>query len=149
MRFEEAYTGWQEGRLTQEDAARLLGVCDRTFRQQIDRYETDGMDALLDKRLTQRSHKRAPVDEVIGLVDLYRKDYAGWNVKHFHTWYAREHDGQRGYTWVKNQLQQAGAVIRSKARGKHRLRRDREPLPGMMVHQSLPPNVSIGGCQRP
>ena len=110
MRFEEAYTGWQEGRLTQEDAARLLGVCDRTFRRQIDRYETDGMDALLDKRLTQRSHKRAPVDEVIGLVDLYRKDYAGWNVKHFHTWYAREHDGQRGYTWVKNQLQQAGVV---------------------------------------
>ena len=62
---------WQEGRLTQEDAARLLGVCDRTFRLQIDRYETDGMDALLDKRLTQLSHKRAPVDEVIGLVDLY------------------------------------------------------------------------------
>ena len=110
MRFEEAYTGWQEGRLTQEDAARLLGVCDRTFRQQIDRYETDGMDALLDKRLTQRSHKRAPVDEVIGLVDLYRKDYVGWNVNHFHAWYAREHDGQRGYTWVKNQLQQAGVV---------------------------------------
>ena len=27
MRFEEAYTGWQEGHLTQEGAARLLGVC--------------------------------------------------------------------------------------------------------------------------
>ena len=110
MRFEEAYTGWQAGHLTQEDAARLLGVCNRTFRRQIDRYETDGMDGLIDKRLTQLSDKRAPVDEVIGLVDLYRKDYAGWNVKHFLTWYAREHDGQRGYTWVKNQLQQAGVV---------------------------------------
>ena len=145
MRFEEAYTGWQEGRLTQEDAARLLGVCDRTFRRQIDRYETDGMDALHDKRLTQRSHKRAPIDEVIGLVDLYRKGYIGWNVKHFHTWYAREHDGQRGYTWVKNRLQQAGAVIRSKARGKHRLRRDREPLPGMMVHQDASDHEWIPG----
>ena len=91
-------------------AARLLGVCDRTFRRQIDRYETDGMDGLIDKRLAQLSHKRAPVDEVIGLVDLYRRDYVGWNVKHFHAWYAREHDGQRGYTWVKNQLQQAGVV---------------------------------------
>ncbi len=39
MRFEEAYTGWQEGHLTQEDAARLLGVCERTFRRQIDRYD--------------------------------------------------------------------------------------------------------------
>ena len=26
MRFEEAYGGWQERRLTQEEAARLLGV---------------------------------------------------------------------------------------------------------------------------
>ena len=31
MRFEEAYEGWNKGRLTQEEAARLLGVCDRRF----------------------------------------------------------------------------------------------------------------------
>ena len=99
-----------------------FGVCDRTFRRQIDRYKTGRMDALLDKRLTQRSYKRAPIDEVMGLADLYRKECADWNVKHFHTWYAREHDGQRGYTWVKNQLQQAGVIIRAAARGKHRLR---------------------------
>lgn len=135
MRFEEAYTGWQEGRLTQAEAARLLGVCERTLRRQIDRYQSDGMDGLIDKRLAQLSHKRAPVDEVMKLVDLYRSGFSGWNTKHFHTWYAREHGGQRGYTWVKNQLQQAGAVVRSKARGKHRKKRDREPLPGMMVHQ--------------
>ena len=30
MRFEEAYTSWQRRNLTQEEAARLLGVCDRT-----------------------------------------------------------------------------------------------------------------------
>ena len=30
MRFVEAYGGWQEHRLTQEAAARLLGVCERT-----------------------------------------------------------------------------------------------------------------------
>ena len=135
MRFEEAYTDWQEGRLTQAEAARLLGVCERTLRRQIDRYESDGMEGLIDKRLTQLSHKRAPVDEVMGLVDLYRSDYQGWNAKHFHTWYARDHGGQRSYTWVKNKLQQAGAVVRAKARGKHRKKRDREPLPGMMVHQ--------------
>ena len=41
MRFEEAYTGWQQGRLSQAEAARLLGVCERTLRRQIDRYESD------------------------------------------------------------------------------------------------------------
>jgi hypothetical protein len=34
MRFQEAYAGWQERRLTQEDAGQLLGVSGRTFRRQ-------------------------------------------------------------------------------------------------------------------
>ena len=64
MRFKEAYGGWQENRLTQEEAAMILGVSDRTFRRYIDRYEENGLDGLADKRLTQTSHRRAPVDEV-------------------------------------------------------------------------------------
>ena len=42
MRFEQAYEGWTEKRLTQEEAARLLGVCPRTFRRTID--QTAGLD---------------------------------------------------------------------------------------------------------
>ena len=37
MRFEDAYEGWQDKRLTQEQAAQLLGVCERSFRRYIDR----------------------------------------------------------------------------------------------------------------
>jgi transposase len=55
MRFEEAYSGWQEKRLTQEEAARLLGVCERTFRRYIDRYEDNGLEGLIDKRINQLS----------------------------------------------------------------------------------------------
>ena len=33
MRFVEAYDGWNTGRLTQAEAARLLGVCERSFRR--------------------------------------------------------------------------------------------------------------------
>ena len=33
MRYEEAYTGWQAGRLTQEEAARLLGLSERTAKR--------------------------------------------------------------------------------------------------------------------
>ena len=36
MRFKEAYGSWQSGGLTQEEAARVLGVCERTFRRHID-----------------------------------------------------------------------------------------------------------------
>jgi transposase len=43
MRFEDVYFGWSESRLNQEEAARILGVCDRTFRRYIDRYEEAGI----------------------------------------------------------------------------------------------------------
>lgn len=134
MRFEEMYSGWQEGRFSQEDAARVLGVCSRTFRRQICRYEEDGLEGLSDKRLTQASHRRAPVDEVLKLTERYRKSYRGWNVKHFYSWYVRD-GGKRSYTWVKNTLQQQGEVPKLKKKGVHRLRRERSPLPGMMLHQ--------------
>ena len=72
MRFEEACGGWQQRRLTQEEAARLPGVCERTFRRYMDRYEDEGLDGLMDKRPGQVSARRAPVDEVVRTETLYR-----------------------------------------------------------------------------
>lgn len=46
IRFEEAYQGWQEKKLTQEDAARLLGVSDRTFRRYLVDYKEQGIQLL-------------------------------------------------------------------------------------------------------
>lgn len=134
MRFEEVYGKWQRRYLSQEEAAQILGVCSRTFRRQICRFEEEGLEGLNDKRLTQASHRRAPVDEVIKLGERYRKGYRGWNVKHFYSWYTRD-GGKRSYTWVKNTLQRQGLVPKLKKKGVHRQRRERSPLPGMMLHQ--------------
>ena len=71
MRFEEAYGGWTRGCLTQSEAASLLGVCDRTFRRYLVRYEAEGLDGLIDRRLEQVSHRRAPVDEVFRMTERY------------------------------------------------------------------------------
>lgn len=87
MRFEEAYEGWQQGRLTQCKAARLLGVSDRTFRRYGVRYEEDGLDGLVDLRLEQVSHRRALVDEVMAVTEQYRRRHAGRSAKHFFAWY--------------------------------------------------------------
>ncbi len=147
MRFEEAYSGWQEKRLTQEEAARILGVCERTFRRQIARYEAEGLEGLIDRRIEQVSHRRAPVDEVLAVVELYRREYPGWNVRHFMTWYQRDHGGTRSYSWVKNALQGAGVVKKAPGRGKHRKKRERMPLPGMMLHQDGSTHEWIAGQQ--
>ena len=134
MQFLEVFTIWTEGRLGQQDAARMLGVCDRTFRRYIERYQEDGLEGLADKRLTQASARKAPVDEVVALVGRYKARYRGWNAKHFHSWYQRE-GGQRSYTWTKNRLQEAKLIAKAPRRGAHRRRRERAPLPGMMLHQ--------------
>ncbi len=135
MRFKEAYEGYQSKRLTQDEAATLLGVCDRSFRRYRQRYEDSGMEGLLDRRLNEPSHRRAPIDEVMALQDLYSSHYQGWNVRHFHRWYHYEHNGSRSYSWVKQQLQSAGLVRKSKTPGPHRIKRLPSALPGMMIHQ--------------
>ena len=134
MRFEETYEGWNAGRLTQFEAARILGMCERSFRRYLLRYETEGLEGLIDRRLEQASHRRAPVDEVMALTEQYRTRHSGWNVKHFHGWYQRA-GGSRSYTWVKKRLQEAALVPKAKKRGAHRKRRERSALPGMMIHQ--------------
>ncbi len=59
MGFEEAYTGQQGGRLQQEEAVWLQGVCERTFRRYLDRYEEEGLPGLIHKRLGRsRSARR-------------------------------------------------------------------------------------------
>ena len=77
----------------------MLGGCPCTVRRTINRYEEDGLDGLIDKRLAQVSHRRAPVHEVMRLVD--RSRHQGWNVKHYTAWYKHE-GGARSTTWVKN-----------------------------------------------
>jgi transposase len=134
MRFSEVYLGWRKRRLTQEEAAEILGVSDRTFRRYIDRYEESGTEGLSDRRLTQASFRRAGVDEVMAVVERYETRYLGWNVKHFYDTCRQELKG-RSYSWVKKTLQSRGLVFRKAKRGRHRERRERRPLPGMMLHQ--------------
>lgn len=135
MRFEGTYAEWKKGRLTQEEAARILGVCDRTFRRYLVRYEEEGIRGLIDRRLGRVSHRRAGVDEVEQLLQRYRRWHLGWNVKHYYSWYRVRDMGGRSYSWVKNKLQEAGLVAKATGRGKHRKRRQRSPLEGMMLFQ--------------
>jgi len=134
MRFEEVYDRWSEDRLTQREAADVLGVCGRQFRRQCRRYESDGIDGLIDLRIGQVSARRAPVDEVMRLVAQYRDRYVGWTVKHFYSKY-REQKGPRSYNFVRLALQREGVVAKAKRRGAHRRKRERKPLVGMMLHQ--------------
>ena len=146
MRFEEAYERWNVGRLTQAEAAQLLGMCERSFRRYVVRYEAEGLEGLVDRRLEQVSQRRAAVDEVLAVTDRYQRQHVGWNVRHFHSWYRRD-GGGRSYSWVKQRLQAAGLVAVGKAKGKHRRKRERKALPGMMLHQDGSRHEWVAGQQ--
>ena len=71
MKFEEVYGRTHRGGLSQAEAAEVLGVSERTFRRWRDRYEAEGADGLYDRRLGRLSARRAPVDEVARVLELF------------------------------------------------------------------------------
>jgi transposase len=126
---------WESAELNQEEAAELLGVSERTFRRWTRRYDEEGEAGLLDRRLGQASGKRVPADRAEEVERLYRERYQGFTVKHFHEHLIKDHGFGWGYTWLKLHLQWAGVVPKAPRKGAHRRKRERRPLPGMMLHQ--------------
>jgi Helix-turn-helix domain len=135
QKFRDVLSRWELGELSMLEAGELLGMSDRQFRRYRDRYEEDGLEGLVDRRLGKMSPKRVPSRDAQLMLELYGGAYRGWNVKHFHEHLVRDHGFRWGYTWVKTQLHTAGLVARAKRRGAHRRKRERKPCPGMMLHQ--------------
>jgi Winged helix-turn helix len=126
---------WESAELIQAKAAELLGVSERTFRRWRDRYDEDGAAGLIDRRLGKASGRRVPVDRAEEVERLYRERYQGFTVKHFHEHLVKDHGFGWGYTWLKLHLQWMVVVARAPRKGAHRRKRERRPLPGMMLHQ--------------
>jgi len=98
------------------------------------RFKHEGYEGLFDRRRGVPSPKRVPLETVETVLRLYQEQYFDFNVRHFHEKLAAEHGIKLSYTWVKAALQGAGLVKARKHRGKHRKRRPRRPLPGMLLH---------------
>ena len=75
MRFKDLYEKQQSKKLTQVEAADLLGMSERTFRRCSRRYEAEGAEGLADARLNKAVHNAAPVDEVSELLNLFETHY--------------------------------------------------------------------------
>ena len=110
-------------------------MSERHFRRFRDRYEAEGAAGLVDRRLGRASARRAPVDQIDWVLELYRTRYWDFTAKHFHEHLVRDHGFTLGYTWTKCRLQEAGLVKKAKRRGAHRKKRPRRPLPGMLLFQ--------------
>jgi transposase len=134
-RFAEALAGYRRRRLTGEEAGELLGVSGRQFRRMCARFDEEGEAGLRDQRVGRVSPHRASASELARMCVLYRERYRDFTAKHFHEALVRDHHYELGYTVTRLALQSAGLVQKATLRGKHRKKRVRRPLPGMLLFQ--------------
>src|SRR5438309_44110 len=134
MKVQEVILRAMAKKITWWQAAEIIGISDRHMRRWRERYEEFGYDGLFDRRCGKPSQRRVPVETVEKVLGLYREKYFDLNVRHFHEKLQAEHGIELSYTWVKQALQGAGLVARGRKRGVHRKRRERRPLPGMLLH---------------
>jgi transposase len=124
----------QRGEIKWKQAAKILDMSDRNLRRWRERYHKLGGTGLLDRRRGRPSPKAVSQQERQEILDLYRKRYMGFNVRHFHEIAVREHGVKRSYSFVKQLLQSAGLVQKRKKRGRHRKRREPKEFFGEMLH---------------
>ena len=146
-RFQEAFEQ-EKHRLSSEEAGELLGMSGRNFRRLCVRYEEDGIEGLRDRRIGKVSSRRAPTRELERMHALYRERYSDFTVKHFHEQLVKRHGYKLCYTVTKASLQAAGLVAKARRRGAHRKKRERRPLPGMLLFQDGSTHRWIAGLGR-
>jgi transposase len=134
MKLQDVMLRAMAKRITWFQAAEILGISCRQMQRWKTRFEHEGYEGLFDRRRGIPSPKRVPLKTVEEVLRLYKEQYFDFNVRHFHEKLSSEHNIQLSYTWVKQALQGAGLVKTRRKRGKHRKRRPRRPLPGMMLH---------------
>jgi len=134
MKLQDVMLKAMAKRITWFQAAEILGISCRQMQRWKTRFEHEGYEGLFDRRRGIPSPKRVPLATVETVLRLYKEQYFDFNVRHFHEKLSSEHNIQLSYTWVKQALQGAGLVKTRRKRGKHRKRRPRRPLPGMLLH---------------
>lgn len=125
-------------------AAEILGMSCRHLRRVREKYDEWGFDGLHDGRVGKESPRRVPIEVVEEVLRLYRDEYFDFSVVHFHEKLVERHSMTVSYTWVKALLQGSGLVARDRPRKKHRRRRARKPLRGMMLHLDGSKHQSFG-----
>jgi len=134
MKLQDVLLKAMAKKITWWEAAEIIGVSDRTMRRWRERLEQHGYSGLADGRKGKPSLKRVPLAVAEEVLRLYQEVYYDLNIKHFHEKLQAEHQIELSYTWVQLALQGAGLVAKSRKRGKHRRRRERRSMAGMLLH---------------
>ena len=144
MKVHEVILRAMAGKILWSQAAEILGISCRQMRRWKQHYEEHGYDGLYDRRRKRPSPKKVPVEIVEKVLRLYREKYFDFSMSHFYDKLRKEHHIKLSYNWVRLALEKAGLIQKRKRRDKHRKRRPRKPLIGMMLHMDGSPHDWFG-----
>ena len=134
MKLQDVILKAMAKKITWMEAAEIAGVTDRTMRRIKQRYQEFGYNGLFDQRRGKRSVHRVPLETAEKVLALYQEKYFDLNVRHFQEKLREEEQIELSYTWIYQALLGAGLVQKRRKRAPHRRRRERRPLPGMLLH---------------
>jgi transposase len=134
MKLQDVLLKAMAKKITWWAAAEIIGVSDRTIRRMREKLKREGYSGLADRRKGRVSSHRIPLKTVEEVLRLYREQYSDFNVRHFHEKLREQHRIEISYTWVYAALTGAGLIAKKRRRAPHRRRRERRPMPGMMLH---------------
>ena len=120
--------------ITWIQAADIIGVTARQMRRLKTLYERQGYAGLQDHRGGRPRRKRIPLQVIRKLCDLKREIYPDFSVRHFYEYATGKHGLKISYNWARLVLEEAKIVEKAPARGKHRRKRERRPMTGMLLH---------------
>lgn len=134
MKLQDVILKAMAKKLSWIEAAEIAGMSVRNMQRKRQAYIEYGYTGLADHRRGKTSYHRIPMATAEKVLALFQEQYFDLNVRHFHEKLREEHQIEISYSWVKKALQGAGLVAKSKRRSPHRRRRERRPLPGMLLH---------------
>lgn len=123
------------GEMTWVMAAEVLRLSPRQVRRIRTRFAAQGEAGLIDLRLGKKNGRALAPHWKDRISELYRSQYADFSALHFFEKLTSVHRIQAAsYTTVKNLLQSQGLLERNARRARHRKRRERRPMAGMLIH---------------
>jgi hypothetical protein len=123
-----------ERAITWQQAADICGVTPRHMSRLRERYERLGIDGIRDGRTGKVQPRRIAQEVEEELCRLKRETYPDFSVRHFHQFVSERHKIAISETWTRLVLQKHGLATKAEARGKHRRKRERRPMRGMLLH---------------
>lgn len=142
MRVKEVLMRAVQREVSWIQAADILGISARSMRRWKVKFETAGLEGVVDGRTRgHASSRRVTKQELEYLLRLYERRYQGVNVRHFCAIARREHGLRWSYSFVRQALQVAGLIKKRRPRGRHRLRRPPRACFGEMLHLDGSPHA--------